>query len=116
MERFETWIYILIAVGVALFANYIAASWGAREDKMSLLLLGIILVSPLVFITFGLATARIGVAIASGTIDALLTVSTVVLGLLVFGEWSKISYYQYAGLLLVFMGIVLMQFTTHTET
>ena len=81
----------------------------------SLLLAALVLISPLVFITFGLVTARMGVAIASGTIDALLTVGTVILGLLVFGEWSKLSFYQYMGLLCVFAGIVLMHFSKRAE-
>lgn len=108
--------YVLITVGIAVLANYVAATWGAKEDKWSLLLLALILISPLVFITFGLVSARIGVAIASGTIDSLLTVSTVLLGLVVFAEWNKISFYQYLGLLFVLVGIVLLQFTTKAET
>jgi multidrug transporter EmrE-like cation transporter len=116
MSKMEVWLYILITVGVAVLANYFAATWGAQEHKWSLLLVAVILVSPIVFITFGLVTNRIGVAIASGTIDSLLTVSTVLLGLVVFGEWNKISSYQYVGLLLVIIGIVLLQFANKTET
>ena len=109
MERVEVWLYIIGAVAVALLGNYLAATWASRDEKFSLLFVAVLLVSPFVFITFGLVTSRLGVAIGSGTIDALLTVSTVLLGLALFGEWSKLSLYQYLGLLLVIAGIILMQ-------
>ena len=115
MEKFEVWLYVIGAVAVALLGNYLAATWASRDDKFSLLFLAVLLVSPFVFITFGLVTARLGVAVGSGTIDALLTVSTVTLGLVVFQEWNKLSLYQYLGLVLVLTGVVFMQFSLKTE-
>ena len=115
-EKFETWLYVIAGVGIALFANYLAALWASKDNKFSLLLLAVLFVSPFVFISFGLVTAKIGVAIGSGTLDALLTISTIVLGLVVFHEWSKISYFQYGGLALVLAGIILLQFSLQPES
>ena len=116
MEKLEVWLYIICAVAIALLGNYLAATWASKENKFSLLLLAVVLVSPLVFITFGLVTSKVGVAVGSGTIDALLTVSTVIMGLVLFHEWDKLSsYYQYIGLAFVLIGIVLMQFSLKTE-
>jgi len=106
---------VVITVGIALLANYLAALWAGRDNKWSLLLIAVILISPFVFITFGLVTARIGVALGSGTIDSLLTVSSVLLGLVFFGEWSKLSLYQYLGLLLVLGGLVVIHMSPKIE-
>jgi multidrug transporter EmrE-like cation transporter len=110
LDKVSPWLYVVGAVAIALCANLIAASWAKSDEKFSFLLLLLVIVSPFVFITFGLVTARVGVAIGSGTIDALLTVSTVAFGLLLFQEWDNLSFYQYLGLLCVLAGIVLLQF------
>ncbi len=115
MEKLEIWLYVIGAVAVALFANYLAATWASKDNKFSLLLLAVVIVSPFVFITFGLVTSRIGVAVGSGTIDALLTLGTVMMGLVLFQEWSKLSMYQYAGLAFVLVGIILLQISLKTE-
>jgi drug/metabolite transporter (DMT)-like permease len=52
----------------------------------------------------------LGVAISSATIDSLLTVTTIAVGLLFFHEWNTISFYQYVGMGLVLVGIFLTQF------
>lgn len=110
MEKLTIWAYVFVAVAIAVFGNYLAATWASKDGKVvSLLFLAVVLVSPFVFITFGLVTAKLGVAVGSGTIDSLLTVSTIVLGLLVFKEWHTLSLYQYLGLGSVIIGIVLLQ-------
>ena len=62
----------------------------------------------MVFITFGLVTSRVGVAVSSAVVDTLLTVSTVAVGLLLFREWNRLSAIQYVGMLLALMGVLLM--------
>ena len=114
-EKSQLLFLVILAVGIALLANYLAATWATRDNKWSLLLLAIVVLSPFVFITFGLVTERIGVALGSGTIDSLLTISTVMLGLLAFGEWNKLSTYQYLGLLLVLTGLIIIQFSAKPE-
>ncbi|MES2087911.1 MAG: hypothetical protein V4467_02870 [Patescibacteria group bacterium] len=114
MEKLQLWIYIIGAVIVALFANSASAIWASKENKFSLWLLLLILISPFVFITFGLVVSKVGVAISSATIDSLLTVTTITVGLIFFNEWSKISPYQYLGIGLVLVGIFLMQFPFKT--
>lgn len=115
MEKLIVWTYTIGAVAIALFGNYLAATWAKQDEKFSLLFLAVILVSPFVFISFGLVTSRIGVAIGSGTIDALLTVTTVIMGLTLFHEWSKISSLQFLGLLFVMLGITLLQFSMKSQ-
>lgn len=114
-EKVEILLYIFAAVAIAVLANYLAAAWAQKDDKWSLLLVAVVLISPFVFITFGLVTARMGVALGSGTIDSLLTISTVLLGLVVFGEWNRLSQYQYLGLLFVLTGLLVIHFSPHVE-
>ncbi len=101
---------ILLAVAVAAIANSIAAVWARPSNRFSGWLVLLVVISPIVFITFGLVTTRVGVAVASGTVDALLTVTTIVIGLIAFREWNKISPIQYLGIGLALLGIALMLF------
>ncbi len=110
-SKLVVWSYVIIAVAVAVSANYISSIWASKEDKFtSPWFLALILISPFVFITFGLVTAKLGLAVTSGTVDALLTISTVVVGLFLLREWNALSLYQYIGLTLSVGGIILMQF------
>lgn len=111
MNKIHVWFYIVVAVFVALSANYISTIWASKENKFSSpWFLAVIIISPLVFITFGLVTAKLGLALTSGTVDALLTISTVLVGLFLFHEWNSLSLYQFTGIALSLVGIILMQF------
>jgi multidrug transporter EmrE-like cation transporter len=110
MKNFEIWLNVAIAVFIALAANYTASMWANSENKPLWFIL-MLLISPLVFITFGLTTSRLGVSISSGTIDSLLTISTVMIGLIFFQEWNKVSMIQYIGIAFALCGIFLMVFS-----
>lgn len=108
MSKLHIWIYIIIAVLIALAANSIATVWAGKDSKFTIWLLALVLISPLVFITFGLVTSKVGLVVSSGTIDSLLTVSTILVGLFIFREWSSISMYQLTGIGFTIVGIILM--------
>lgn len=110
MTKFEIWIYIIIAVLVALGANSISAVWASKASKFNLWLIALLIISPLVFITFGLVTEKLGLALTSGTIDSLLTISTILVGLIFFNEWKMLSLYQYIGTFFAILGIIMIQF------
>ena len=106
----RTWLYILLAVAVAGAGNSVATLWATSENKTSIWLWAMLLVSPFVFITFGLVAGRTGLAVASATVDALLVVATVVIGLIFFRESSRLSALQGLGIALSVAGIFLMLF------
>ncbi|HLC66048.1 MAG TPA: hypothetical protein VJK52_00230 [Candidatus Nanoarchaeia archaeon] len=108
MKNLPLWLYIAIAVLIAVLGNSISAVWAKGDDKLSIWLIAVLLISPLVFISFGLVTSRLGLAVTSGVIDSLLTVSTIAVGLILFQEWHKISSLQYFGMGLALLGIFLM--------
>ena len=109
MSKLQVWFYIIGSVLISILANSISAIWASKEDKFTVWFLLMLIISPLVFITFGLVTSKIGLAVSSATVDSLLTLGTILVGLFLFQEWSNISMYQYAGMFLAVAGIVLMQ-------
>ncbi|MEK7857525.1 MAG: hypothetical protein AAB320_00165 [Elusimicrobiota bacterium] len=96
------------ALAIALFANSVSAVWAKQPGKVSWPLFLMLLSSPLVFVSFGLVTARLGLAVGAGVIDSLLSVSTIAVGLILFREWDKVSSLQYLGMFLAFVGVALM--------
>lgn len=110
MKIYSLWFYIIGSVVFAVIGNSVSSIWAKNSNRFSPWLIGILIISPLVFISFGLVTEKIGLAISSSVIDSLLTVSTIIVGLLVFQEWSRISLLQYLGMMLALMGILLMLF------
>jgi len=104
------WLNVAIAVAIAFTANYTASMWASSESNKPLWFILMLMISPFVFITFGLTTAKLGVAVSSGTIDSLLTITTVMMGLVLFQEWNKISTIQSCGLVFALCGIFLMVF------
>lgn len=110
MSKLQIWAYTIGAVLIAVLANSISAIWASKEDKFtSIWFLAVLIISPLVFISFGLVTSKLGLSISSATIDSLLTITTILVGLFIFQEWNNISLYQYAGIVLTIIGVILMQ-------
>ena len=44
---------------------------------------------PLVFITYGLVTSKIGIALASSVVDALMIIGSIAVGLFIFMRQTK---------------------------
>src|SRR3989338_1479477 len=111
MNKLQIWFYILGAVSIALLANSISVIWATNKGgKFSMWLLLLIVISPFVFITFGLVASKLGLSMGSAVVDSLLTITTILVGLFLFKEWGNVSTYQYVGMLLAVSGIILMQF------
>ncbi|MEK7208858.1 MAG: hypothetical protein AAB677_01205 [Patescibacteria group bacterium] len=109
----RNFLYVIIAVIVAVSANSISAVWAKPENKFSIWLLAVILISPLVFITYGFVTSRIGVALASSVIDSLMIIGSIIVGLFFFNEWNKILGLQYLGMGLAVLGVLLIIFSPY---
>jgi multidrug transporter EmrE-like cation transporter len=109
-NKIHVWAYIILAVLLAVAANYTSTIWAGKQSKFTPWLLAVIIISPAVFIVFGLVTSKLGLAVTSATIDSLLTLSTVLIGLFFLNEWNTVSLYQYVGMGFAFFGIILMQF------
>ncbi len=108
MKTISAWFCIIVAVAVAVMANYLSTLWARGGSRT--LLLALILISPIVFISFGLVTARLGLSVSSAVIDTLLTLSTIFVGLVIFHEWNTLVTMQYMGMFLALTGVFLMVF------
>jgi multidrug transporter EmrE-like cation transporter len=104
-----SWAYIFLAVSVALIANAVSMKWASDSHLLNRWFLPMMLISPLVFITFGLTASRMGLAVGSASIDSMLTVATVLFGLIFFREWKTLSSWQYLGIFFLLCGIALVQ-------
>ena len=110
MTTGRSWALFIAAIAVAALGNAASAHWANQANKLSVWLLVVVLLAPLVFISFGLVAARTGLAVAAGTVDLSLTLVTFVVGLVAFREWGRVSPAQYAGMALAVAGIGLMLF------
>lgn len=104
------WLLVLGAVALAALADSVSAIWAREDNKLTLPLAFLLILGPLVFMTFGLVTTRVGLAITSGVVNTLLVVTSMGIGLFFFGEWSKLSSLQYLGMAFAVVGIALMLF------
>jgi hypothetical protein len=105
----STWFLIAGNVALALTANAVATVWASRGGQINLLFVTLLVVSPIVFLSFGMVSARTGLAVGAAVIDSALTISSILLGLVVFGGWRDLSMAQYGGMALAVAGIMLMQ-------
>ena len=116
MQNISKLLYIAIAVALALSANSVSAIWAKDGNRYSMWFPLLLALSPLVFISFGLVTAKMGVTVTSGILDSLLTILTMLIGIVFFKEWDKISVAQYIGMVFAVVGILLMLFFPKEKT
>lgn len=110
MRILTWWLLVLGAVALAATADAVSALWARGESKLSMPLAFLFVLGPLVFVTFGLVTTRVGLAITSGVVNTLLVVTSMAIGLFFFGESARLSFAQYLGMAFAVTGIVLMLF------
>jgi multidrug transporter EmrE-like cation transporter len=106
----STALTIAAAVATAALANAVSAKWAKEGGGWSAWFFAMMVLSPLVFISFGLVSSKLGLAIGSGVVDSLITLSTIAIGLLLFHEARGISPLQYLGMALALAGVFLMLF------
>ena len=110
MQPWSIWALIAGNIALALTANAVATIWAGQGGRNWALLAVLVVISPVIFITFGVVSARVGLAVGSAMIDSALTISSILLGLILFGGWRDVTVLQYGGMGLAVAGIVLMQF------
>lgn len=115
MQTILWWLAVVGAVALAALADSVSALWARGDNKLSVYLVLILLLGPMVFVSFGLVTTRVGLAMTSGVVNSLLVLTSISIGLFAFGEWSKVSTLQYVGMALAVVGIVLMLFFPKAE-
>ncbi|QDT91463.1 hypothetical protein Pan161_31210 [Gimesia algae] len=107
---FLSWLAMIGAVAIAALADAVSTLWARNPTELSVYLFLLLLLGPLVFFCFGLVTRHVGLAVTSGVVNSLLVVTSMGIGLVFFGEWDRLSVWQYCGMALAIAGIVLMLF------
>ena len=110
MQPWSIWALIVGNIALALTANAVATIWAGQGGRNWALLAVLVVISPVIFVTFGIVSARVGLAVGSAVIDSALTIASILLGLILFDGWRDVSAVQYGGIGLAVAGIVLMQF------
>ncbi len=110
VTSFPIWVLVLGNIALALTANALSTLWALRNGQDLVLLAVVVVISPIIFLSFGMVSSRVGLAVGSAWIDAALTISSVLLGMILFGGWRDVSLVQYGGIGLALAGIILMQF------
>jgi multidrug transporter EmrE-like cation transporter len=78
------------------------------EKKNLSILFGTILLSPLVFLSFGYVGRHFGLAIASSLTNTLIVAGPILVGLIFRQEIRRLSLYQMIGMILLVAGITLL--------
>lgn len=108
MPNLGVWLVVALNIALAVTANSASTIWATRGMPVAGHFWAVVILSPLIFLSFGYTASKLGLAVASGVIDSLLTVSSVLVGLAFFGEWRAVSASQVWGLALAVTGIVLL--------
>jgi drug/metabolite transporter (DMT)-like permease len=98
--------YVLVAAGIAIATNYISSRWFSGELRLNSTFFLLMILSPLVFLTYGFVTTRFGLAVTAGIIDSLMVIGTVAIGVVFLRESLSIA--QYIGVGFSILGVVLM--------
>ncbi len=67
-----------------------------------------IVMAPLTFLSFGYVGHKFGLSIASCLINSLMVLGPIIVGLIFFDEWKKMSLPMYFGMALVLLGITII--------
>ena len=100
------WIAVIICVLLSTTVDALGTLWWKRQSWM--LAVVVIALSPLVFFAFGYVGNRFGLSIASSLTNSLIVIGPILVGLVLFSEWKKMSAPIYIGLLLIVIGITVV--------
>ena len=101
--------WIALSILIFTICDSLSKMWGLTMSFWPLL--GIIISTPAAYFLFGRVTRDTGLAVGSSVINAGNVVSAMIVGIIFFSEWERISTQQYVGMLCAIIGIVLMLFT-----
>lgn len=104
----EKWIWVIIVINVVLSTTADTVSTIMWERRSWQHLVIMVLISPLVFGTFGYVASCFGLSIAASIINSLVVVGPVTVGLVFRSEWKGMHCQVYLGMVCVIIGITLI--------
>ena len=100
------WFAVLICAALSTVTDTLGTVWW--EQKKNFLLLGLLALSPLVFLAFGYVGSHFGLAKASSLTNALVVLGPILVGILFRGELRQLSTVELVGMGLAVAGIALL--------
>ena len=102
------WAAVVLCAVLSTLTDTLGTLWWEKKDPA--ILLGTILLSPLVFLSFGYVGRHFGLALASSLTNTLIVVGPILVGLVLRQEIRRLSLPQMIGMTLLVTGITLLAF------
>lgn len=102
------WGLIVVATIPFVLGDTLSKIWAEGGPWAWPAFAAIVVIAPIGYMLFGWMAKRSGLALASGLINSLLVLGTMLVGLVIMREWNKVTPPQYVGMALAFAGIILM--------
>ena len=100
------WFAVMACAILSTIADTLGTTWW--EEKKMWMLLGILGLSPLVFLAFGYVGSHFGLAKASSLTNTLVVIGPLLIGIIFRGELRQLSAVEMVGMVLAVAGIVLL--------
>ena len=103
---FSPWAAVVGCAVLSTLTDTLGTLWWEKKDLS--ILLGTILLSPLVFLSFGYVGRHFGLAVASSLTNSLIVAGPILVGLVLRQEIRRLSFPQMLGMGLLVAGITLI--------
>ena len=100
------WAAVLLCALLSTLTDTLGTLWWEKKDLS--ILLGTVLLSPLVFLSFGYVGRHFGLAMASSLTNTLIVVGPILVGLILRQEIRRLTMPQMIGMALLVAGITLL--------
>ena len=103
---FSPWAAVIFCALLSTLPDTMGTLWWEKKDTS--ILLGTIVLSPLVFLSFGYVGRHFGLAVASSLTNTLIVAGPILVGLILRQEIRRLSLFQMIGMTLLIAGITLL--------
>ena len=100
------WAAVLLCALLSTLTDTLGTLWWEKKDLS--ILFGTVLLSPLVFLSFGYVGRHLGLAMASSLTNTLIVVGPILVGLILRQEIRRLTMPQMIGMALLVAGITLL--------
>jgi len=102
------WAAVIFCALLSTLTDTMGTLWWEKKDTS--ILLGTIVLSPLVFLSFGYVGRHFGLAVASSLTNSLIVAGPILVGLILRQEIRRLSLFQMIGMTLLIAGITLLAY------
>jgi len=100
------WSAVVLCAALSTIADTLGTVWWEKKENWQLA--AILLLAPVVFLSFGYVGSHFGLAKASSLTNTLIVIGPILVGILFRGELRQLSGIEIFGMALAVLGIVLL--------